>query len=102
MKGRTLADQKKMKVGGVTKMQMGGSTPTQTQIASAKNKARLAARAENPMTAAPVPQRQGDLSPSRQAQVASAKNKARLAARPAPMPSPMKKGGMAYRKGGKC
>ena len=103
MKGRTLADQKKMKMGGVTKMNIGGGTGGSklSKFGSAINANKAARNAPPP----PVPKKVAPVPPRRGSVMAPVAGKPRtLAAAPvSAMPLPgMKMGGKTYRKGGRA
>jgi hypothetical protein len=99
MKGRTLADQKKMKVGGVTKMQAGRSVPG---MKDRMGRAMADAGMRGNMPAAPGAKYNRGMEDRMGRAMFRADvlgNRPTPSAPPQPM---MSKGGKTYRKGGKC
>lgn len=93
MKGRTLADQNKMKMGGATKMFMGGVSPSKKTGVPGQGP-KVGALSRMPLT------------PDRRAALMDRAGRAMPAPTPdrmgRAMPQMAKTGGKMYRKGGKC
>lgn len=95
MKGRTLADQNRMRIGGVTKMNLGGSLIDRSKTAIAANKAAKSAAPPKPAPSIPLPGKGTLIDKGRR--ILADRGAVKPRAQPIiPLPGGMKIGGKTY------